>query len=47
MKIMTILGTRLEITRPVLIIQKFVRCCQQLMVHTGQNHLAGLKGILF
>lgn len=47
MKIMTILGTRPEIIRLVLIIQKLDRCCQHLMVHTGQNHLASLKDIFF
>src|ERR1039457_2340125 len=47
MKIMTILGTRPEIIRLVLIIQKLDRCCQHLLVHTGQNHLATLKDIFF
>ena len=47
MKIMTILGTRPEIIRLVLIIQKLDRCCKHFMVHTGQNHLASLKDIFF
>ena len=45
MKVMTILGTRPEIIRLCLIIQKLDRHCQQVLVHTGQNFDRNLNDI--
>lgn len=38
MKIMTVLGTRPEIIRLSLIIKKLDKCCEHVLVHTGQNY---------
>ena len=47
MKIMTILGTRPEIIRLSLIIEKLDRLCQHVLVHTGQNYDVNLNDIFF
>lgn len=47
MKIMTILGTRPEIIRLSLIIQKFDNICEHILVHTGQNYTSSLNKIFF
>lgn len=47
MKIMTILGTRPEIIRLSLIIQKLDRVCEHILVHTGQNYDPNLNDIFF
>ncbi len=47
MKVMTILGTRPEIIRLSLIIQKLDRFCQHVLVHTGQNYDVNLSEIFF
>jgi len=46
-KVMTILGTRPEIIRLSLIIEKLDRLCHHVLVHTGQNFEAGLSDIFF
>ena len=38
MKILTILGTRPEIIRLSLIIEKLDQTCEHFLVHTGQNY---------
>jgi len=47
MKIMTILGTRPEIIRFSLIIEKLDRLCDHVLVHTGQNFDASLSDVFF
>ncbi|OLE55881.1 MAG: UDP-N-acetylglucosamine 2-epimerase [Acidobacteria bacterium 13_1_20CM_3_53_8] len=47
MKVMTILGTRPEIIRLSLIIEKLDRLCDHVLVHTGQNYDANLNDIFF
>ena len=47
MKITTILGTRPEIIRLSLIIEKLDRLCDHVLVHTGQNYDVNLKGVFF
>lgn len=47
MKILTVLGTRPEIIRLSLIIQKLDRYCNHVLVHTGQNYAACLNDIFF
>jgi UDP-N-acetylglucosamine 2-epimerase (non-hydrolysing) len=47
MKIMTILGTRPEIIRLSLIIEKLDKLCQHVLVHTGQNYDVNLNDIFF
>jgi len=47
MKIMTILGTRPEIIRLSLIIEKLDRLCDHILVHTGQNFDASLSDVFF
>ena len=47
MKIMTILGTRPEIIRLSLIIEKLDKSCQHVLVHTGQNYDVNLNDIFF
>lgn len=44
---MTILGTRPEIIRLVLIIKKLDLLCDHTLVHTGQNYDSNLKDIFF
>ncbi len=47
MKVMTILGTRPEIIRLSLIIEKLDRLCDHVLVHTGQNFDASLSDVFF
>lgn len=47
MKVMTILGTRPEIIRLSLIIEKLDRLCDHILVHTGQNFDANLSDVFF
>jgi UDP-N-acetylglucosamine 2-epimerase (non-hydrolysing) len=47
MKVMTILGTRPEIIRLSLIIEKLDRLCDHVLVHTGQNFDASLSDAFF
>jgi UDP-N-acetylglucosamine 2-epimerase (non-hydrolysing) len=47
MKIMTILGTRPEIIRLSLIIEKLDKLCDHVLVHTGQNYDVNLNEIFF
>lgn len=47
MKIVTILGTRPEIIRLSLIINKLDRVADHVIIHTGQNYSANLKDIFF
>lgn len=45
MKVMTILGTRPELIRLCLIINKLDQLCDQVLVHTGQNYDKNLNDI--
>lgn len=47
MKVLTVLGTRPEIIRLSLIIEKLDRACEHVLVHTGQNYDAGLSDVFF
>lgn len=47
MKVLTILGTRPEIIRLSLIIDKLDRLCDHVLVHTGQNYDERLKDVFF
>ncbi|MFC1848220.1 UDP-N-acetylglucosamine 2-epimerase, partial [Chloroflexota bacterium] len=47
MKIMTILGTRPEIIRLSLIIEKLDKLSNHVLVHTGQNYDVNLNDIFF
>jgi UDP-N-acetylglucosamine 2-epimerase (non-hydrolysing) len=47
MKVMTILGTRPEIIRLSLVIEKLDRLCDHVLVHTGQNFDSRLSDIFF
>ncbi len=47
MKIMTILGTRPEIIRLSIVINKLDIYCQHILVHTGQNYDERLSDIFF
>jgi UDP-N-acetylglucosamine 2-epimerase (non-hydrolysing) len=47
MKIMTILGTRPEIIRLSLVIEKLDGLCTHVLVHTGQNYDPNLNDIFF
>lgn len=47
MKIMTVLGTRPEIIRLSLVIQKLDRYAEHVVVHTGQNYTESLNDIFF
>jgi UDP-N-acetylglucosamine 2-epimerase (non-hydrolysing) len=47
MKVMTILGTRPEIIRLSLIIEKLDRLCDHVLVHTGQNFDPILSDVFF
>ena len=47
MKVMTILGTRPEIIRLSLTIEKLDHLCEHVVVHTGQNYDVNLNDILF
>lgn len=45
MKIMTILGTRPELIRLCLIVEKLDKLCDQVLVHTGQNYDTNLNDV--
>lgn len=47
MKVITILGTRPEIIRLCLVIEKLDRLCEHVIVHTGQNYDKNLNDIFF
>jgi UDP-N-acetylglucosamine 2-epimerase (non-hydrolysing) len=47
MKIMTVLGTRPEIIRLSLIIEKLDKYCEHVLAHTGQNYEDSLNKIFF
>ena len=47
MKVMTVLGTRPEIIRLSLIIEKLDRHCDHVLVHTGQNFEEKLNEVFF
>jgi UDP-N-acetylglucosamine 2-epimerase (non-hydrolysing) len=47
MKVMTILGTRPEIIRLSLVIEKLDHLCEHTLVHTGQNFDPGLSDVFF
>lgn len=47
MKIMTVLGTRPEIVRLSLIIEKLDRLCDHVLIHTGQNYDVNLNDVFF
>jgi UDP-N-acetylglucosamine 2-epimerase (non-hydrolysing) len=47
MKILTVLGTRPEIIRLSLIIEKLDAVCEHFLVHTGQNYDPNLNDIFF
>lgn len=47
MKILTILGTRPEIIRLSIVIEKLDQVCQHVLVHTGQNYDPNLNDIFF
>ena len=47
MKIITILGTRPEIIRLSIIINKLDKFCEHVLVHTGQNYAECLNDIFF
>ncbi len=47
MKVMTILGTRPEIIRLSLIVEKLDHLCEHVLVHTGQNYDVNLNDIFF
>lgn len=47
MKILTILGTRPEIIRLSLVIEKLDATCKQVLVHTGQNYDVNLNDVFF
>jgi UDP-N-acetylglucosamine 2-epimerase (non-hydrolysing) len=47
MKILTLLGTRPEIIRLSLIIEKLDRLCEHVLIHTGQNYDVYLNDVFF
>ena len=47
MKVVTTLGTRPEIIRLSLIIEKLDKLCDHVLVHTGQNYDVNLKDVFF
>ena len=47
MKILTVLGTRPEIIRLSILIEKLDRSCNHVLVHTGQNHDPTLSAVFF
>lgn len=47
MKILTLLGTRPEIIRLSLIIEKLDRLCDHVLIHTGQNYDVNLNDVFF
>jgi UDP-N-acetylglucosamine 2-epimerase (non-hydrolysing) len=47
MKILTVLGTRPEIIRLSLVIEKLDTACEHFLVHTGQNYDPNLNDVFF
>jgi UDP-N-acetylglucosamine 2-epimerase (non-hydrolysing) len=47
MKVMTVLGTRPEIIRLSLVIEKLDALCDHILVHTGQNYDERLSDVFF
>jgi len=47
MKVMTVLGTRPEIIRLCLVIEKLDQHCEHTLVHTGQNYADELSNVFF
>lgn len=47
MRVMTVLGTRPEIIRLSLIIERLDGSCEHILVHTGQNYDASLNDVFF
>lgn len=47
MKVLTILGTRPEIIRLSLVIEKLDRVAEQTLIHTGQNYAPELDSVFF
>ncbi|MEO8505681.1 MAG: UDP-N-acetylglucosamine 2-epimerase (non-hydrolyzing) [Acidobacteriota bacterium] len=47
MKVMTILGTRPELIRLSLVIERLDPLCEHVLVHTGQNYEAALGEVFF
>jgi UDP-N-acetylglucosamine 2-epimerase (non-hydrolysing) len=47
MKVMSVLGTRPEIIRLSIVIEKLDALCEQVLVHTGQNYDSSLNEIFF
>lgn len=47
MKIVTVLGTRPEIIRLSVIVERLDAACDHVLVHTGQNHDHGLSDVFF
>ena len=47
LKVMTVVGTRPEIIRLSRVINLLDKCCEHLLVHTGQNYDAELNNIFF
>ena len=47
MKVLTVLGTRPEIIRLSLVIEKLDRACTHVLVHTGQNYAESLNDVFF
>ncbi|MCJ7610350.1 UDP-N-acetylglucosamine 2-epimerase, partial [Candidatus Bathyarchaeota archaeon] len=47
MKVMTILGTRPEIIRLSLVVEKLDRLCDHVLVNTGQNFDPSLSEVFF
>lgn len=47
MKVMTVLGTRPEIIRLSVIVERLDAACEHVLVHTGQNHDHGLSDVFF
>lgn len=47
MKVLTVLGTRPEIIRLSLVIEKLDRACTHVLVHTGQNYAESLNEVFF
>jgi UDP-N-acetylglucosamine 2-epimerase (non-hydrolysing) len=47
MKVLTVLGTRPEIIRLSRLVERLDDGCEHVLVHTGQNHDAGLSDVFF
>lgn len=47
MRVLTVLGTRPEIIRLSCVIERLDRCCELVLVHTGQNFEPSLSDVFF